>query len=150
MEGPYNRYSLVDDRIREIVRFGESVVRDNADRLTSCLVLATEEIVTREVELLWFSECPNHDAARMLLEQLTAEVAPGTPIREVDATDPAVAECSDSRARRRSGLTAAMSILPTLTPGDYTPRSRLYRTTAGLRWLPERSWVEDALRRLRP
>ena len=45
VDGRYNRYTLIDDRIREIVRFGESVVRDNADRLTSCLVLATEEPV---------------------------------------------------------------------------------------------------------
>ena len=41
--GRYNRYTLVDDRIRDIIMAGESVVRDNADRLTSCLVLATEE-----------------------------------------------------------------------------------------------------------
>ena len=43
VEGRYNRYTLVDDRIRDIISVGESVVRDNADRLTSCLVLATEE-----------------------------------------------------------------------------------------------------------
>jgi hypothetical protein len=42
-DGRYNRYTLVDDRIRDILAAGESVVRDNADRLTSCLVLATEE-----------------------------------------------------------------------------------------------------------
>jgi DNA-binding transcriptional ArsR family regulator len=43
VEGRFNRYSLIDDRIREIVGLGESIVLDNADRLTSCLVLATEE-----------------------------------------------------------------------------------------------------------
>jgi hypothetical protein len=43
VDGRFNRYTLIDDRIREIVRLGESVVIDNADRLTSCLVLATEE-----------------------------------------------------------------------------------------------------------
>jgi len=43
VDGRFNRYALVDDRIRHIVGLGESVVRDNADRLTSCLVLATEE-----------------------------------------------------------------------------------------------------------
>ena len=43
VEGRYNRYTLVDDRIRDIITAGESVVRDNADRLTSCLVLATED-----------------------------------------------------------------------------------------------------------
>ena len=43
VDGRFNRYTLVDDRIREIIRLGESVVVDNADRLTSCLVLATED-----------------------------------------------------------------------------------------------------------
>jgi DNA-binding transcriptional ArsR family regulator len=43
VDGRFNRYALIDDRIREIVRLGESIVIDNADRLTSCLVLATEE-----------------------------------------------------------------------------------------------------------
>lgn len=43
VDGRYNLYTLVDDRIREIVGLGESIVVDNARRLTSCLVLATEE-----------------------------------------------------------------------------------------------------------
>ena len=41
-DGRYNRYRLVDERIREILAAAESIVRENADRLTSCLVLATE------------------------------------------------------------------------------------------------------------
>ena len=43
VDGRYNRYTLVDDRIRDILAVGESVVRDNAGRLSSCLVLTTEE-----------------------------------------------------------------------------------------------------------
>jgi ArsR family transcriptional regulator, cadmium/lead-responsive transcriptional repressor len=43
VEGRFNRYALIDDRIPEIIRLGESIVVDNADRLTSCLVLATED-----------------------------------------------------------------------------------------------------------
>jgi DNA-binding transcriptional ArsR family regulator len=42
VEGRFNRYRLVDERVRDIVRLGETIVRDNTDRLTSCLVLATE------------------------------------------------------------------------------------------------------------
>ncbi len=42
VEGRYNRYRLVDERVREILRLGEAIVRDNAARLSSCLVLATE------------------------------------------------------------------------------------------------------------
>jgi ArsR family transcriptional regulator, cadmium/lead-responsive transcriptional repressor len=43
VEGRYSRYTLVDDRIRDILVAGESIVRGNADRLTSCLALAAEE-----------------------------------------------------------------------------------------------------------
>ena len=43
VEGRFNRYSLIDDRIRDIIWLGESIVIDNGDRLTSCLVLATED-----------------------------------------------------------------------------------------------------------
>jgi hypothetical protein len=42
VEGRYNRYRLVEERVREIIRLGEAIVRDNAERLTSCLVLGTE------------------------------------------------------------------------------------------------------------
>lgn len=42
VDGRYTRYRLVDDRVRAILELGEAMVRDNADRLSSCLVLATE------------------------------------------------------------------------------------------------------------
>jgi DNA-binding transcriptional ArsR family regulator len=41
-DGRYNHYQLVDGRVREILADAESIVRENADRLNSCLVLATE------------------------------------------------------------------------------------------------------------
>lgn len=41
-DGRSNRYQLVDPRVREILADAESIVRDNAERLTSCLGLATE------------------------------------------------------------------------------------------------------------
>lgn len=41
-EGRYNRYRLVDERVRDILRLGEAIVRDNATRLSSCLILAAE------------------------------------------------------------------------------------------------------------
>lgn len=43
VEGRHNRYQVVDPRIRDILTDAESIVRENATRLTSCLVLATEE-----------------------------------------------------------------------------------------------------------
>jgi DNA-binding transcriptional ArsR family regulator len=42
VEGRHNRYQLVDVRIRDILAGAESIVRENANRLSSCLVLATE------------------------------------------------------------------------------------------------------------
>jgi ArsR family transcriptional regulator, cadmium/lead-responsive transcriptional repressor len=42
VDGRFNGYVLIDDRIREIVWLGESIVIANADRLTSCRVLASE------------------------------------------------------------------------------------------------------------
>ncbi len=42
-EGRYNRYRLVDERVRDLIRLGEAIVHDNAERLTSCL-LGTEAI----------------------------------------------------------------------------------------------------------
>lgn len=42
-EGRFNRYQLIDPRVREILADAEGIVRENAERLSSCLVLATEE-----------------------------------------------------------------------------------------------------------
>jgi hypothetical protein len=102
--------------------------------------------MTRDVELLWFSDCPNRESARRLLEEVIAEVALGTPIREIDATDPAAA----ARAQFPGSPTIRVDgrdVDPTYAdPGDYTPRCRVYRTSAGLRGLPERQWIVDALR----
>lgn len=42
VDGRFNRYQLVDRRVRDIVVAAEAIVRENADRLTSCLVLGTE------------------------------------------------------------------------------------------------------------
>jgi ArsR family transcriptional regulator len=41
-EGRFSRYQLVDEGVRKILRQGEAIVRANANRLSSCLILATE------------------------------------------------------------------------------------------------------------
>jgi len=102
--------------------------------------------VNKTVELLWFSDCPSHPAARAMLEEVIADIAPGTQIRDVDATDPATAASvrfPGSPTIRVDGRDVDPGYVD---PGDYTPRCRLYRTRAGLRSLPERNWIEDALR----
>lgn len=100
----------------------------------------------RRVELLWFADCPNHPRARQLLEEVIAELAPGTPINAIDATDPNVAaqlRFPGSPTIRIDGRDIDPSYVDA---ADYTPRCRLYRTERGLAGIPERRWIESALR----
>ena len=102
-----------------------------------------------KVELLWFAGCPNHLEARELLEDVITDVAPGTPIEEVEASDAAVAAAlkfPGSPTIRVDGRDVDPGYQD---PGDYTPRCRLFRTPDGLRGLPPRAWIEDALRSAR-
>jgi len=98
-----------------------------------------------KVQLLWFNGCPNHEDARALLRLVMAERRITLDIDDVDATDPRVAE----RYRSPGSPTVRVNdrdVEPGFVdPGDYTPRCRLYPTSAGLRGLPERRWIEDAL-----
>ena len=98
------------------------------------------------VELLWSAGCPHAREARALVDEVAralrlspqiAEIAiegeaagrrlcfPGSPTIRVDGVDvePGWEPCSDC-----------------------TPRCRVYATAAGLSGLPERGWVERALR----
>lgn len=98
------------------------------------------------VELLWFADCPNHESARRLLADVLAELAPGVVVEDVDATDPAVA-----RQRRFPGSPTirvdGRDVDPSFRdPGDYTPRCRLYWTAGRLAGVPERHWIEAAIR----
>jgi hypothetical protein len=98
-----------------------------------------------DIELLWFADCPNHAAARAMLEDVLRERAVRPAIRDIDATDPEVA----ARIRFPGSPTIRVNgvdVMPGFTdPGDYTPRCRVYPTASGLRGVPERSWVEAAL-----
>ena len=98
-----------------------------------------------EVELLWFSDCPNHEAARATLVDVLAARGLDVPIRDVDASDPATAE----RVRFPGSPTIRVNgtdVMPGFSdPGDYTPRCRVYHTASGLRGVPERAWIEAAI-----
>ncbi len=99
------------------------------------------------IELLWFADCPNHAAARQMLIELVPIHAPGAVIRIIDATDQTVAASHrfpGSPTIRVDGLDVDPGFVDT---GDYTPRCRLYRTSEGLRGIPEPVWIEAALRR---
>jgi hypothetical protein len=99
----------------------------------------------REIELLLFSDCPNHRAARVLLREVVAEVSPESVIHDIDATDHGVAE----RLRFLGSPTIRVDgrdVQPGFEdPADDTPRCRLYRTEQGLARIPPREWIEAAL-----
>ena len=99
------------------------------------------------IEFLWFADCPNHPAARELLKDVVARDAPEAEIRDVDATDPAVAE----RVRFPGSPTIridGVDVQPGFEdPADYSPRCRIYWTPSGLARIPAREWIEGALRR---
>lgn len=98
------------------------------------------------VELLWFQDCPNHPIARVMLRELLSELSPATMIDDIDATEPAIAEhhrFPGSPTIRVEGRDVDPSFED---PGDYTPRCRLYRTAEGLRGVPDRAWVDAAVR----
>lgn len=101
--------------------------------------------MSHRVDLLWFRDCPHHEAARRLLHEIIDEVAPGTQVEDIDATDLDVAGAvrfPGSPTIRVDGR----DVDPRFTdPNDYTPRCRLYLTEHGVRGLPERSWIEAAL-----
>jgi hypothetical protein len=99
------------------------------------------------VEFIWFDGCPNHELARALLDEVIAVVAPGTAIEAIDASDPDVAAAHrfpGSPTIRVDGRDIDPNFVD---PGDYTPRCRLFRTADGLRGVPPRDWIEDALGR---
>lgn len=100
---------------------------------------------TPMVELLWFEDCPNHEAAEALLRERARALGIRVRFARVEVADEA------------SGLRLCFPGSPTLRvdgidvePGwepcdDCTPRCRLYVTAEGLRGLPDPKWLDDAL-----
>ena len=97
------------------------------------------------VEFIWFDGCPSHEPARALLDDVIAAVAPGTLVAAIDASDPEIAAAHrfpGSPTIRVDGVDIDPDFVD---PGDYAPRCRLFRTSEGLRGVPPRQWIEDAL-----
>lgn len=98
------------------------------------------------VELLWFDDCPNHEAAEALIREVLASEGMTGPVTRIKVPD------------EETGRAVVFPGSPTIRidgrdvePGwqpceDCTPRCRLYATSDGLRGLPERQWVVDAVR----
>lgn len=97
------------------------------------------------VELLWFEGCPNHEAAELMLREAMQELGMDEPIERLDVEDEELGKqvCfPGSPTIRINGV----DVEPQWEPcADCTPRCRLYLTADGLRGLPERRWIADAL-----
>lgn len=99
----------------------------------------------KRFEILWVQDCPNHPAARGLIDEVVAELGVQADSRSIEVADDAIAE----RLRFPGSPTIRVDGLD-IEPGfvdceDCTPRCRVYQTAAGLRGLPERSWLVAAL-----
>ena len=98
-----------------------------------------------KIELLWFEGCPNHHAAREIAEEVLAENGLPDEIISVEVPDLETGESvrfPGSPTIRIDGIDIDPGYEDT---GDYTPRCRVFMTDAGLKGVPERRWVSDAI-----
>lgn len=100
-----------------------------------------------KIEFLWFDDCPNHRDARKLLSEVMSELGVSDPISDINATDPTIADQTKFPGSPTIRIDGEDIEPGYVDPGDYTPRCRLYLTRSGLKGLPERQWVEDAINR---
>ncbi len=99
------------------------------------------------IELLWFQGCPNHLDAEALLRDVLAEEGIEEPVIRIDVEDEETGKrlCFPGSPTIRID---GRDIEPDWAPCDEcTPRCRLYATSDGLRGVPERQWITNAIRR---
>jgi hypothetical protein len=100
---------------------------------------------TITIELLYFEACPNHEAARKLVERVAHELGVKPEVRLVEIPDPEAA----ARMRFLGSPTIRVNgrdIEPSADErGEFVLACRVYRTAAGLRGEPAEAWVRDAL-----
>ena len=97
------------------------------------------------VEILYFQGCPNHEGARVLVEEVGAELGIDATVRLIEVPDAAAAE----RERFLGSPTIRVSGRD-IEPGaeqrtDYGFTCRVFRTDAGLGPTPDRAWIASAL-----
>lgn len=99
------------------------------------------------IELLWFQDCPNHEATEALLREQMAYAGITAPVHRMEVTD----EEAGVRLRFPGSPTVRIDGVDVepgwMWSGDGTPRCRLYATARGLRGIPDAEWIEAALTR---
>jgi hypothetical protein len=97
------------------------------------------------VEILYFEGCPNHEAARVLVERVAAELRVELEIDLVDVPD------ADAAAELRFlGSPTVRVDGRDVEPGadergDFVLSCRVYRGERGLSGQPDAGWVREAL-----
>jgi hypothetical protein len=98
-----------------------------------------------KIDLLWFEDCPNHEAAAQILSEVLAEFGVSDPIVRIEVPD----EATGNRFTFPGSPTIhidGVDVEPGWVPcDDCTPRCRLYMTSEGLRGVPETEWVRAAV-----
>lgn len=99
-----------------------------------------------KVELLWFEDCPNHKPAEVMLNEVLVENDVDVEIQRIEVPD------------LETGNRVTFPGSPTIRINgndvetdwevcdDCTPRCRLYFTENGFSGLPQRDWIEDAVK----
>lgn len=97
------------------------------------------------VEILYFEGCPNHEAARALVERVAAELRVEPEIDLVDVPD------ADAAAHLRflgspSVRVDGRDVEPGADErGDFVHSCRVYRGERGFSGQPDAGWVREAL-----
>ena len=98
------------------------------------------------VELLWFEDCPNHEAAETMLAEVLAENGVSVEINRIEVPDVETGNevtFPGSPTIRINGV----DVEPDWEVcEDCTPRCRLYFTEDGFSGIPPRVWIENSVR----
>jgi hypothetical protein len=99
------------------------------------------------VEILYFDGCPNHKAARAMVERVSRDLGVEPELRLVNVLDEEAAR----RLRFLGSPTIRVSgadVDPNAEErDDYVLSCRVYRTDRGFAGQPDEAWVRDALER---
>jgi hypothetical protein len=99
-----------------------------------------------KIELLWFEDCPNHHRAEILIKEVLAENELNVEIGRIEVPDletGARVNFPGSPTLRVDGVDVEPDWQDS---GDYTPRCRLYFTRDGITGVPQRDWIENAVK----
>lgn len=98
------------------------------------------------IDLLYFEGCPNHEAARELIERIADEEAIDLELRLVEVTS-----IGETEHLRFLGSPTVRVNGHDIEPGadhrsDFTLACRVYRTESGHTGVPPETWLRAALR----